>query len=140
LKTLLHETRINVRFSEVDPMGIVWHGNYLRYIEDGRENFGREHGIGYMDLYEQGLKVPIVKLNINHKKSLRYGDEVLVETTYIDSPAAKIIFKFKLTNTATNEVVATCESTQVFVDEKDELQLNIPDFFNAWRRKVGFIE
>lgn len=140
MKALSHETRINVRFSEVDPMGIVWHGNYLRYIEDGRENFGREHGIGYMDLYKRGFKVPIVKLNINHKKSLRYGDEMIVKTTYIDNPAAKIMFKFILTNASNGEVVATCESTQVFVNEKDDLQLIIPEFFNEWRRKVGFID
>ena len=33
---------ITVRFSETDPLGIVWHGNYIKYFEDGREAFGRK--------------------------------------------------------------------------------------------------
>jgi acyl-CoA thioester hydrolase len=33
-------TEIRIRFSEVDSMGVVWHGNYIRYFEDGRESFG----------------------------------------------------------------------------------------------------
>ena len=42
------QTEIRVRFSEVDSMGVVWHGNYLKYFEDGREAFGRKHGLGYV--------------------------------------------------------------------------------------------
>jgi len=40
---------IRVRFVETDPLGIVWHGNYIQYFEDGREAFGRHHGISYLD-------------------------------------------------------------------------------------------
>ena len=28
-------------------MEVVWHGEYVRYMEDGREAFGRQYGIGY---------------------------------------------------------------------------------------------
>ena len=31
----------DIRFSEVDSMGVVWHGNYAKYFEDAREEFGR---------------------------------------------------------------------------------------------------
>ena len=42
---LTDRKEIIVRFSEVDSMRIVWHGNYLKYFEDGRESFeiGRAH-------------------------------------------------------------------------------------------------
>jgi len=42
-------SEIRVRFAETDPLGIVWHGNYIQYFEDGREAFGRHHGIAYLD-------------------------------------------------------------------------------------------
>ena len=40
--SLVNKTSLRVRFSEVDSMQIVWHGEYVRYFEDGREAFGRE--------------------------------------------------------------------------------------------------
>ena len=41
-----------VSFYEMDPMQVVWHGEYVRYLEDGREAFGRRYpGIGYLDFY-----------------------------------------------------------------------------------------
>lgn len=36
------ETEIRVRFSEFDYLGVVWHGNDIRYFEDGWEAFGKE--------------------------------------------------------------------------------------------------
>lgn len=41
MKQLLQvEIPIKVRFSDTDAMGVVWHGNYLRFFEDAREAFG----------------------------------------------------------------------------------------------------
>ena len=42
-KELTNKTEILVRFNEADPLGIVWHGHYIRYFEDGREAFGNMH-------------------------------------------------------------------------------------------------
>ena len=44
-KEISHTSQVRVRFVETDPLGIVWHGNYIQYFEDGREAFGRHHGI-----------------------------------------------------------------------------------------------
>ena len=33
---------IEVPFYDVDPMSVVWHGNYVKYLEDGREAFGNQ--------------------------------------------------------------------------------------------------
>ena len=49
-KVLKDRTEVKVRFGEVDSMGIVWHGNYVKYIEEGRESFGRKYGISYLEL------------------------------------------------------------------------------------------
>ena len=55
----------NVRFSEVDSMCVVWHGSYVRYLEDGREAFGKKYaGIGYMDMYSNGYTAPIVDMHM----------------------------------------------------------------------------
>jgi acyl-CoA thioester hydrolase len=128
-----HEIR--VRFNETDPLGIVWHGYYIHYFEDGREAFGRKFGISYLDVQQKGFVTPIVKSNTEHKLPLRYGDVATIETTYIDTPAAKMIFSYTIKN-ENGDIVCTGETTQVFVDDKGELSLVIPEFFEEWKREM----
>lgn len=135
--TVSHEIR--VRFNETDPLGIVWHGYYITYFEDGREAFGREHGISYLDVNDYGYTTPIVKSVCEHKLSLRYGDVARIETTIVDTPAAKMIFRYKIYDT-NNEIACTGETVQVFLDTKGDLVLNYPPFFDEWRRKVGLLK
>lgn len=79
--SLVGKTSLRVRFSEVDSMQIVWHGEYVRYFEDGREAFGREFaGLGYMDIHASGYTAPIVELQLQYKKPLRVNDTAVVET------------------------------------------------------------
>lgn len=133
---LTHQTEVAVRFNEADPLGIVWHGHYVRYFEDGREAFGKQFGISYLDFYSNGLAVPIVSVQCDYKKPLKYGDSVVVETTFIDSPAAKLKFDYQIYQGKSKELVAAGSTVQVFVDAKTfQLQLTIPEFFEQWKGK-----
>jgi len=134
---LISTIEFPVRFSEVDSMQIVWHGHYVKYIEEGREDFGRKFGINYMSIKGNGYMAPVVKLTCDYKKTLSYDDNVIVETRYIDSDAAKIIYTFKIFRSSDKELVATGESIQVFLDMNRELVLTIPPFFEAWKKKWG---
>jgi acyl-CoA thioester hydrolase len=135
-KELSSRTEVLVRFNEADPLGIVWHGHYIRYFEDGREAFGETHGLKYLDVYKQGFVIPVVSVQCDFKRSLRYGDRVVVETLYIPSEAAKMKFTYRLFNASTGELVATGSSVQVFLDKDNSvLQLSNPTFFNDWKIK-----
>jgi acyl-CoA thioester hydrolase len=136
---LTNTTRVSVRFNEVDSLGIVWHGHYLKYIEDGREAFGAQYGLGYLDVYQQGYLIPIAKMECDYKRSVEYGQTLLVETTFWDCDAAKIIFTYVLRNSASGEIVATGRSMQVFLNNKRELNLTVPPFFAEWKKKVGVV-
>jgi acyl-CoA thioester hydrolase len=135
-KYLSDKLTVLVRFNEADPLGIVWHGHYIRYFEDGRESFGNKYGLRYLDFYKKGYVIPVVKVECDFKRSLRYGDEVTVETTFIHCDAAKLQFKYRLYNTKSGELVATGSSVQVFLDkEKSQLQLTNPPFFEEWKKE-----
>ena len=129
---------IRVRFVETDPLGIVWHGNYIQYFEDGREAFGRHHGISYLDQKEHGFTTPIVKSSSEHRLPLRYGDVATIKTIYVDSPAAKMIFRYEIYNPK-GQLVCTGKTVQVFVEIDGELSLLIPEFFKQWKIKVGLL-
>lgn len=138
---LTENANILVKFNEADPLGIVWHGHYVRYFEDGREAFGEKYGLRYLDIYRQGYTVPVVSVQCNYKRSLRYGDRVIVETCYVSTPAAKIRFEYRLYNAATGELVADGSSVQVFLDvETSTLQLTNPAFFEAWKKEQGLLD
>lgn len=137
---LTERIEIPVRFNEADPLGIVWHGHYIRYFEDGREAFGQKHGMAYLDMYKLGYVVPVVKVVCDYKRSLKYGDRLVIETKYVPCEAAKILFEYTLYNAATNELVATGSTVQVFLDKvTSELQLVNPSFFEDWKRKQEFV-
>lgn len=133
---LSNRIEVLVRFNEADPLGIVWHGHYIRYFEDGREAFGNMYGVGYLEVYKHGFVIPVVSVQCDFKRSLRYGDRVIVETKYIPCDAAKMKFNYHLFNAATGELVATGSSVQVFLDKEGSvLQLANPPFFEAWKNK-----
>lgn len=136
---LISKVSVLVRFSDVDSMGIVWHGNYIKYFEDGREDFGLKYGMHYLDVYKNGYFTPIVNLECNYKLPLKYGEKVVIETTYINSEAAKIIHTYKLFRESNNELVATGKSIQVFLNINGDLELNSPEFFIEWKKKHNLI-
>lgn len=139
-KVLTDRTEVAVRFNEADPLGIVWHGHYIRYFEDGREAFGNTHGLSYLDFYKKGFVVPVVKVSCDYKRSLRYGDKVIIESRFIATDAAKIIFEYTLFNAETGQIVANGSSMQVFLDkETSTLQLTNPAFFDEWKKKHDLI-
>ncbi|MBC6491888.1 acyl-CoA thioesterase [Flavihumibacter stibioxidans] len=134
--SLSHLTEVVVRFNEADPLGIVWHGHYVRYFEDGREAFGQEYGLSYLHIYKQGFTVPVVKIQCDYKKSLRYGDRMIIETMYTACDAARLEFNYTLYNAATRDIVAKGSTVQVFLDrENNLLQLTNPPFFEEWKQK-----
>lgn len=138
-QTLAHRTEIPVRFSEVDALGIVWHGHYIKFFEDGREAFGKKYGLSYLDVYQHKFATPLVNVNVDYKKTVKYGDSVIIETTFINSPAAKIIFQYRIYRVSDNELVASGESVQVFINMQHELLIVTPSFFEEWKVRHGLI-
>lgn len=127
-----------IKFSEVDSLCVVWHGHYVRYFEDGREAFGKQFGLGYLDIYKFGLAVPLVDLQVKFKKILEYGDTAIIETTFINSPASKLIFEYKITSANHGYVACLGKSTQVFMSPVNkELFITMPPFMEEWKKAQG---
>ena len=129
---------MKVRFHECDPLQIVWHGNYFKYFEVGREDFCVKHGISYLDAKKYDFSTPIVKTECVHKLPLKYNDEFQVETSFQNAAAAKMIFHYKIISSG--KLICTGKTTQVFTDKNSELVLNNPPFFLDWKKKMGLIK
>ena len=83
---LRNHTKIKVRFSEVDSMHIVWHGEYVRYFACGREAFGKTYPcLVYIAIYNSGYTAPMVDLTVHYILPLCCNDISIFETKFIST-------------------------------------------------------
>ncbi len=119
---------LQVPFHDLDPMQIVWHGNYLKYFEHARQKLFDNSGI---DLYrvakEQGYIFPIVKTSVKYIKPLRFRDRISVSAQLKES-RRMIVLEFTITRLSDGQVCARATSEQLAVRASDQrLLFNIPD-------------
>ena len=138
-KILQVEKEVDVRFSEVDSMGFVWHGNYALYFEDARELFGQTYQLEYLRMYELGVYAPLVELKFNYKKAVHYQSRIKVKCTYRNTDSAKIVFDYEIRDAKTDEIMVTGHTVQVFLDRNYNLIWQMPDFYHKWKIVNGII-
>lgn len=135
-KELEDVCRVRVRFSEMDPMNIVWHGSYVKYLEDGRESFGRHYpGIDYKTMADVQTPAPVYDVHMKYFASLQYGDVAEIHTVYVYHIGARLDYRYEIYRESDHELCMTAETTQLFVNAKGELMLEEPEYFQKWKRK-----
>jgi acyl-CoA thioester hydrolase len=126
-----------VRFEEVDSMGIVWHGCYPSYFEDGRVALGHRYGVSYSDFIREQIPVPVRQMQIDYHSPLRFDEEFAVKTILQWSEAARINFEYEI-YTAQGQLVCTGCTVQLMLDRDFNVLLAPPPFFAAfltrWKR------
>ncbi len=120
-----------VRFEEVDSMGVVWHGCYPSYFEEGRVALGRRYGISYSDFIREQIPVPVRQMQIDYHRPLRFDEEFEIRTTLHWSEAARINFEYEIC-TAPDQLVCTGCTVQLMLDRGLNVLLAPPPFFAAF--------
>lgn len=131
---------LEIRFSEVDSMGVVWHGSYPLYFEDARELFGKKYDLTYMGFFDQGCFAPIVELTFHYKKPIKYGMRPRIDIIYRPTEAAKIVFDYEIYDTEDESLIATGHSVQVFMNQQYQLIWENPEFYLQWKKRWGQCE
>lgn len=127
-----------VRFEEVDPLAIVWHGRYPGYFEDARVALSEKFGISYMNCYENGVLTPIKSMHLDYLRPLRFMERFTIEGILHWSDAARLNFEFILRNES-GEVTTTGYTVQMMLDSAQTIMLIPPPFFRVFfdRWKAG---
>jgi len=123
-----------IRFEEVDPLGIVWHGRYPSYFEDARVALGDIFGIGYLDFHRAGIVSPIKQMHVDYALPLRFGETCTVAAILHWSDAARINFEFEIRN-ADGCVTTTGYTVQLFLDLEGNMLMYPPDFYVQFLRR-----
>ena len=122
-----------VRFEEVDPMGIVWHGRYAGYFEDSRVALGHKYGISYSDFIRQKTPAPIRQMCIEYLAPLFFEDDMEIEAILHWSEAARMGFEYIIRKDG--NVVCTGYTVQLMLDKNAELLLSPPPFYLDFLKK-----
>lgn len=137
----LSETvRVQVRFSEVDSIKMVWHGHYMTYMEDAREAFGRKYGLEYMYIYDSGYLAPMFDIKMRYHQTATVDDVLLVTITCRSTKGAKLVFDYEIRKESDNALVFTAESTQLFTTHEGLFEPSCPAFLDEWKKKYGLDE
>ncbi len=141
MKTTLSETvRVKVRFSEVDSIKMVWHGHYVKYIEDARESFCHRYGLDYMHIFNSGYLAPMFDMKMRYHHTATLDETLLVTITYRHTRGAKLVFDYEIRRESDDTLILTAETTQLFVTHDGEFEPSSPDFFTQWKIKNNILE
>jgi acyl-CoA thioester hydrolase len=129
-----HETRLKVRFTEVDLYEVVWHGHYLNWFEVSRNELARQFALDPLTLKEAGFLAPVVEVHCQFKEPARPNDEVVIRTGMEPSELANLIFTYDVLNAETKRILATGRTIHVLTDSKGTLLYRIPELV---RERIG---
>ena len=88
--------RDKVRFGETDKMGLVYHPNYLHWLEMGRIAYLENCGVNLNALMEDGINFPIYEIAVKYKNSMTFGDEYEVQAALVEFSKIKMTFGYKV--------------------------------------------
>ncbi len=125
------DARLRVRYAETDQMGIVYHANYLVWMEVGRAEYCRAAGIRYRDMErEDGILLAVVEANCRYLSPALYDEEVIVRTWVEQAHPRMLRFRYEMVEPETNRVLATGETKHIFCDRQRK-PMKLPEKYRA---------
>ncbi|MFW6286713.1 MAG: acyl-CoA thioesterase [Candidatus Sumerlaeota bacterium] len=123
-----------VRFQEVDPLGIVWHGHYASFFEDARVAFGDRYGLSYLQMRDSGFSAPIVQMTVDYLSPLAFDQVVTVRARAHWSEVVRLHFEYEIFH-GHQETAAWGATVQALVDLEGDPLLTWPEFMQDFRAR-----
>jgi len=118
-----HFLNIRVYYEDTDFSGIVYHANYVRFLERGRTDYLRLLGVDQSDLYndEHGLSLAVRSMTLDFQKPALMDDILLVETSLNEMKAASFIMHQRIFRQ--DMILLTAEITIVAIKNKRAVRI-----------------
>ena len=113
------DTIIKVEFYDLDPMNVVWHGNYVKYLEAARCDMLSKLGYTYVDMKNDGYAYPVATMEMKYIKPCLFGQELKV-VTMIEEIEPCLVIKYAIFDNKTGEKMFKAKTMQICVDIKTE--------------------
>lgn len=134
-KPLTMQVKRQVKFSEVDIMGIVWYGRYSGFFEEGAAALAERCGLSYKDFYKANLRAPIVQFHIDYYQPLVLDERFTICVSFLWNEASKLEAEFVLLK-QDESIAATGYTVQMFTDGKtNKACLVVPELLERYHRR-----
>ena len=127
--------RLRVCFSDIDPLGIVWHGNYPKFFEKAYAELGNKTGTTPADFKAAGVGAPVAQMHIDYFLPLFLEDIITVTAALHASEGARLNYTMEIRN-GKGELACSGYLIQLFIDLKTrEVLWFSPDFWENCKRR-----
>lgn len=130
----ISEKEIEIRYAETDQMGVVYHANYLVWMEIGRTTLIQDLGFTYAGLEEQGYLSPVVDISVKYKAAMRYGQVAKVRTWIELHGRLRTIYGYEIVH-EDGTIAATGFSEHVLVKKENFRPVSLAKIDPAWDSK-----
>lgn len=128
-----------VQYYETDQMKVVHHSNYIRWFEEARTNFMERMGLGYDEMEKRGIMSPVLEVQANYLKMIRFGDTVSIKSEIKTYNGIKLIIGYQIKSKQTGLVHCTGETKHCFLNEQMKpisLKKECEEFHNLFMEYV----
>lgn len=121
--------RVRVRYAETDQMGVVYHANYIVWMEVGRVEFCRSAGLSYRDMEQEGaLHLAVIEASCRYIAPARYDDEIDIETSIDKATPRGVRFAYIMRHAESGRKLAEGFSRHLFLD-RELKPMRLPERF-----------
>lgn len=110
------EAKFRVRYAETDQMGVVYHSNYVIWMEVGRVELLRSLGHTYRQMEAEDIHLPVVEVRCRYKAPAHYDDLIAVRTTLKNVRDGFIHFWYEVFRDEDRTLLAEGETVHLVVD------------------------
>jgi acyl-CoA thioester hydrolase len=109
------EIELQVQFYDLDPLGVVWHGNYARFLEQARCALLETIGYNYDQMRDSGYAWPVIDMHVRFVRPATFGQRLNVRAELIEWEN-RMKLRYGITDAQSGRRVSTASTTQVAVD------------------------
>jgi acyl-CoA thioester hydrolase len=109
------EAEITVEFYDLDPLRIVWHGNYINFFEVGRRALLEKIGYSYDEMVKSGFSFPVIEVSAKFLNSLRLNERARIKAILMEYEN-RILIRYEIRNVKTGVLTTKGSSTQMAFD------------------------
>lgn len=135
----ISEKEVEIRYAETDQMGVVYHANYIIWLEIGRTQLIEDLGFTYAGMESEGYLSPVTDVSIQYKAPMRYGQKALVRTWVEDHGRLRTTYGYEILH-EDGKVAATAKSEHVVVKKETFRPVSIQKTFPEWHEKYEAVK
>jgi acyl-CoA thioester hydrolase len=128
---LVSKKEIEVRYAETDQMGVVYHANYLVWMEVGRTTLISDLGFSYAEMERDGIISPVIDIQVSYKRPLHYGEKATVHTWIEEYDGLRVTYGYEIF-TKDGEIAVTGQSKHVCVKKESFRPIIIRKLYPIW--------